>query len=88
LIQPAYFEAKINFGQIYIKSFNPNRKNGIRFLLMLFYQKYSIEHTIERQSYNNYRIVISRFGFKKSLILQRTENGKLYESKAINISFL
>ena len=88
LIQPAYFEAKINFGQIYIKSFNPNKKNGFRFFLMLFYQKYSTEHIIARQSYNNYRIEIERFGFKKKLILQKTENGKLYESKPINISFL
>ena len=88
LIQPAYFEAKINFGQIYIKSFNPNRKNGFRFFLMLFYQRYSIEHIIARQSYSNYRIEIERLGFKKTLILQKTEDGKLYESKAINISFL
>lgn len=88
LIQPAYFEARINFGQIYIKSFNPNKKNGFRFFLMLFYQRYSIEHIIARQSYNNYRIEIERFGFKKNLILQKTENGLLYESKPINISFL
>lgn len=82
------FEAKINFGQIYIKSFNPNQKNRLRFILILFYKKYLIEHTIDRQSYNNYRIEIKRFGFKKRLILQKTEDGNLYESKAINISFL
>jgi hypothetical protein len=88
LIKPAFFEAKIHYGQIYIKSFNPNVKNRFRFILMLFYQKYLLEHTLDRQSYNNYRIEIELFGLKKGLILQKTENGKLFESKSINISFL
>jgi hypothetical protein len=88
LIIPTYFEATVSFGQINIRSFNPNKKNGFRFFLMLFYRKHLIIHTIERQSYNNYRILIERFGIKKSLILQKTENGILYESSPINISFL
>lgn len=88
LIKPSYFEAEIKYGQICIKSFNPNNKNGLRFYLMLFYKKYLLEHTLNRQSYNNYRIEIKCLGFKKSLILQKTENGKIYESSAINISFL
>jgi hypothetical protein len=88
LFKPAYFEATINYQQIYIKSFNPGKKNRMRFFLILFYQKYAIVHTIDRQSYNNYKIEIEWYGFKKSLVLQKTENGKLYESKSINISFL
>jgi len=88
LIKPGYFEAIISFGQIRIKSYNPNTRNGFSIFFMLFYNKYLLEHTIERQSFNNYRILIERFGFKKSLILQKMENGKLFESKPINISFL
>jgi hypothetical protein len=88
LIRPSYFEATVSFGQINIRSFNPNKRNGFRFFFMLFYKKYLTVHTIERQSYNNYRILIERFGLKKSLILQKTENGVLYESSPVNISFL
>lgn len=88
IIKPAYFEADLSYEQICFKSFNPNTKNGTRFFLMLFFRKYLQVHTIDRHSYNNYRILIERFGFKKSLILQKIENGKLYESKPINISLL
>jgi hypothetical protein len=45
-------------------------------------------HSISRQAFNNYRILIEKAGLRKSLILQKIENGKLYESKPINISFL
>ena len=88
IIKPAYFEADISYEQISFKSFNPNTKNGTRFFLMLFFGKYLQDHTIDRKSYNNYRILIERLGFKKSLILQKIEDGKLYESKPINISLL
>jgi hypothetical protein len=88
LIRPSYFEAIVSFGQIDIRSFNPNKRNGFRFFFMLFYRNHLTVHTIERQSYNNYRILIERSGIKKSLILQKTENGNLYESSPINISFL
>jgi hypothetical protein len=88
LIKPSYFEATINFGQINIASFSPKNKNGLNFILMFSYKKYLTEYTIERHSYNDYRILIERFGIKKSLILQKTENGKLYESLPINISLL
>jgi hypothetical protein len=88
LIKPSYFEATINFGQINITSFTPNNKNGFKFILIFFYNKYLTEHVIERQSYTDYRILIERFGFKKSLFLQKTENGILFESSPINISLL
>jgi hypothetical protein len=88
LIRPAYFEGVINFGEISIKSFNPNTRNGLKYFLLIFYRKYLIEHKLNRQSFNNYRIIIEKFGFRKSLILQKIENGKMYESKPINISFL
>jgi hypothetical protein len=88
LIKPAFFEVLINYGEISIKSFNPNTKNGLKFLLLISYKKYLTEHKLDRKSYNNYRILIEKLGFKKSLILQKIENGNLYESTPINISFL
>jgi hypothetical protein len=88
LIKPSYFEGVINYGAISIKSFSPNTKNGLIFLLMIFYRHSLVEHQLDRQSFNNYRILIEKYGFRKSLIIQKIENGKLYESKPINISFL
>jgi len=88
LIKPSYLEAEISFGQIKIHSFNPNRRNGFSFFLMLFYRKSLKEHIIERKSYNDYRIVIGRLGIVKSMVLQKTENGILYESSPISIGFL
>jgi len=55
---------------------------------MLWYDKYLTELVIDRQSYNNYKLLIDRLGFRKNLILQKIDNGKLYESTPINISFL
>jgi hypothetical protein len=88
LIKPSYFEANITNGQIIIKTFNPNRNNKFRFILMLFFDKYLIEQIIDRHFYNNYKILIDYFGLRKKLILQKIDNGKIYESKPINISFL
>ena len=66
LIRPAYFEAIITTDQIIIKSFNPNLRNDARVIMMLF-RKYIAEYKISRQTYNNYKIQIERFGFKRSL---------------------
>jgi hypothetical protein len=87
LIKPAYFEAIISFGQIHIKSFNQIKNHGFDFIRMLDYSKYLLDHKIDRQSFTSYRINIEMFGLKKSLILQKMDNGKLFESKPINISF-
>ena len=87
-IQPAYFEAKFSTGQIILKTFNTNKKNGLRVMSMLFYDKHLKEQRIDRQFYNNYKISIDRWGFRKNLILQKIDMGIIYESKPINISFL
>ena len=88
LIQPAYIEFQILHSEIRFKSFNPNRNNKFRICLMLFYKRYLIEQTINQQFYNNYILNIDRFGLRRNLILQKLENGVLYQSKPINISFL
>ena len=87
-IQPAYFEYQILYDEIRFKSYNPNRNNRFRFFLIIFYKRHLIEQTISKQTYNNYTIKFDRFGFRKNLILQKLENGNLYQSKPINISFL
>jgi len=88
MINPAYFEAIIYNGKIVFNYFEPNRKNGLIYIRILFYSKHLKEHIIERQSYNNYKIQIDRLGFRKKLIFQKMEHGKIYESTPINISFL
>lgn len=88
LIQPAYFESQILNGEIRFKSLNPNRNNRFRFFLMPFYKRHLIEQTINQQSYNNYILKIDRLGLRRNLIFQKLENGKLYKSTSINISFL
>ena len=88
LIRPAYIEFQISQNEIRFKSFNPNRNNKFRIFLMVAYKKYLIEQTINQQSYNNYILIIDRFGFRRNLILQKLEHGVLYQSKPIDISFL
>lgn len=88
IVRPGFIEAEINFGQIIIKTYNPDIKNKAYIFRTLFYNKHLQVHSISRQAFNNYKILIEKSGLKKSLILQKTENGKLYESKPINISFL
>lgn len=88
LIQPAYFESQILNGEIRFKSLNLNKNNGFLFFRLAFYKRHLIEQTISQQFYNNYILNIDRFGLRKTLILQKFKNGKLYQSTPISISFL
>ncbi len=88
LINPNYIEMSIFNGHLCIKYFRSYKNSGLGFMRMIFYKKYLIEQNLDRQSYNNYKLVIDRLGFRKSLILQKIDNGKIYESKPINIGFL
>ena len=89
IVNPAYFEATITNGLIVIKTFRPyKRRFNIRDALMINYNKHLTEVIIDRQSYNNYKILIDRLGFRKNLILQKIDNGKIYESKPISVAFL
>ncbi len=88
LIKPTYFEAVFSTGQIVIKTFNPNKISGLRLLTMINFDKYSATIVINKQLYNNYKITIDRFGFRKILTFQKIENNSIYESKPFDISFL
>ncbi|HEX2935449.1 MAG TPA: hypothetical protein VHO72_08865 [Bacteroidales bacterium] len=88
LIKPAYFEAVFSTGQIVIKTFNSNKMNGLRLLSMFNFDKYSATIVINKQLYNNYKITIDRFGFRKILTFQKIENNSIYESKPFDISLL
>ena len=83
-----YFEAEISTECILIKTINPTKYNGIRFIQLLFNKIEPSEFIIDRVSFTNYRIVISKLGFKKKLILQKFVKGDLFESKPIDIDFL
>jgi hypothetical protein len=85
---PSYFGAEIFNNQIRIKTFNPNKYNGFRFLLMAFSQKYVTEYMVDRSSFTNYRINITHCGIKKKLILQKSQKGGIYESRPINLNLL
>lgn len=89
LVKPTYFEAVFSTGQITIKTFNPNKINGLRLLTMVVhFDKYSATIVINKQLYNNYRITIDRLGFRKIITFQKIENNSIYESKPFDISFL
>lgn len=88
VIKPSYFEAVFSTGQITIKTFNPNKINGLRLLAMFNFDKYSATIVINKQLYNNYKITIERLGFRKILTFQKIENNSIYESKPFDISFL
>ena len=88
LIKPTYIETVITEREIIIKTFQPNTHNGFRFLLMLGYQGLLKELRVNRQEYNDYRLLIDRFGFRKILILQKINKNGIYETSEINISLL
>lgn len=88
IVKPAYFEACISAEQIFIKTFNPNIRNGWRWLFMPFYSRYLAQYTISTQNYNNYRIIFKCLGIRKNIILQKIENSNLYESRLVPICFL
>ena len=43
---------------------------------------------ISREEYNDYTLTIGKFGFRKELKLQKTNNTGVYKSSTINISLL
>jgi len=88
VIRPSYIETIINEDKILIRVFSPNKGSGIRYLWMLGYKKYIKEYVIARQEYNDYKLYIAKFGFRKTIVLQKIDKNGIYETKPINISLL
>ena len=86
--KPSYLEAEIYGEQIRLKAIDPNKYFRFGFFLLLFPKKYTSEFVIDRSSFTSYRITISRWGTNKNIVLQKTLNGKIYESKPINLNYL
>ena len=85
---PHYFDAEISSERIIIKTINPAKYYGLNFILLVFNKIKPTEFTIDRISFTNYRIVIDKWGFKKILILQKSDNGNIFESKPIRLDYL
>ena len=60
----------------------------MQFIFVLFYLRNLKEHILTRKSYNGYTLIIGKLGIRKQLILQIIDQGKIYDSKPIDISFL
>jgi hypothetical protein len=87
-IKPSYIESVINEREIIIRTFNPNLRNGLRFIHMLRYRKNLTELRISKQEYNDYKLLIDKCGLHRILILQKINKSGIYETSEINISLL
>ena len=87
-LRPSYIETIINEKEIVIRTFSPNIRNGLRFILMLRYTKYLKELKISTHEYNDYKLKIDKFGFHRILILQKIDKNGISETSEINISLL
>jgi hypothetical protein len=56
-LKPSYIETTINEREIIIRTFKPNIRNGLRFILMLGYQKHLKELRLSQQEYNDYKLL-------------------------------
>jgi hypothetical protein len=88
VIKPSYIETVINEKEIIIRTFSPNIKNGLRFILMLGYRKHLSELRLSQNEYNDYKLLIDKCGLRRILTLQKINKSGIYESTEINISLL
>jgi len=88
IIRPSYIETIISEKEIIVKTFSPNIRNGLRFILMLKYRNQIKELKLTKQEYNDYKLKIGRLGLRKMLIFQKIEKDGISETSEINISLL
>ena len=88
IISPTYFDAEISGNRIVIKAINPAKYYGLNFILLVLNKIKPSIFTIDRISFTNYKIAIYNWGFNKSIILQKLDNGYLIESKPIRMDYL
>ena len=91
IIKPSYIETNINEREIIVRTLSPNFRNGLRFIFMLKfvrYKRYLNELKLSQHEYNDYKLLIDKFGLRKRLILQKIQRDGIYETSEINISLL
>ena len=88
LIRPAYIETIISEKELIIRTFKPNKGIGRSIFRMLRYRKYMKEIKLNKQEYNDYKLKIDTWGFRKILILQKINKSGIFETSEINISLL
>jgi hypothetical protein len=87
-IKPSYIETIINEREIIIRTFNPNIRNGLRFILILGYRNHLSELRLSQNEYNDYKLLIDKCGLRRILTLQKINKTGIYETSEINISLL
>ena len=87
-IKPAFIEFQVIDEEISIKTYNPHSNKWESPFVLFGYKKRIKELKISRAEYNDYKLIIGKFGFRKELKLQKTNNTGIYESSDINISLL
>ena len=87
-LKPSYIETIINEREIIIRTFNPNIRNGLRFILILGYRKHLSELRLSQNEYNDYKLSIDKWGLHRILTLQKINKTGIYETSEINISLL
>jgi len=87
-IKPSYIETLIDEREIIIRTFNPNIRNGLRFILILGYRKHLSELKLSQHEYNDYKLLIDRCGLRRIMTLQKINKSGIYETSKINISLL
>jgi len=87
-LQPTYIEFYAQNNEIIIKTYKPNPRSLKSFLDLFGYKKNMKEYRVNRDEFTNYKLSVGRFGLRKELKLQKTNNNKVYESASLNLSFI
>lgn len=86
VVRPSYVEMTFNEKEIITRIISSNINNWRSILLVFKNKKYLKELKINKNEYNNYKLQIDKFGFRKLLILQKINKDGIFETSAINIS--
>lgn len=87
-IRPAFIEFHLIEDEIIIKTYNPHLNSWESPFILFGYKRKIRELKVSREEYNNYQLTIGKFGVRKELRLQRTNNNGVYETSDISLSLL
>ena len=87
-IKPAFIEFRFIKDEMIIKTYNPHQNKWESPFILFGYKKRIKELRIRREEYSDYKITIGKFGFRKEVRLQKTNNKGVYETSDISISIL